>query len=733
MKRTEHILCRIPVAVVALLVFLRIPHAVAQEEAQGGLAALVKTLPEGTNFRYEGPDRADAARLWDDIWKGGAASVVALVDMIDVAGPSMDFQPRYALHGIVTHLGQSGRDADRQKLVAALASTLAEKRASTTKAIVLRELLHARGREAVAAVGTQLLDAELCEYATQALSSFGGAESASELRMALPKASGLVRRTVIRGLGEVRDAQSVPAVTEALTDPERDTRIVAADALAEIGSAASAAPLLKATEASAIMEKGLMYGACLRLVRRLTEDGKKAEAETFALQLYAAAAEPANVHVRCVALARLSQTGGEKAIETIAAACRSENSRIATVGVRSAADMAGREMAWLQSLANAKESTRARFVLEVGRNAGPATTTVLLAAMRDAAVPVRVAAIDAVKGDVDTDIVSALLPFLGDSDGNVRGTATKALRRVTNADLGSRLASAMTEAEATVKREIIGVLASRVDSDQADAVAAEIKSSDGGVRSSAIHALGVLGSAKHSTLLIEVVLGTSDGNERNAAGDALAKLARRSPERANVVSGVIAAANGAAPEGRAALIRVLGRIADGTCLDTVLKALGEDENAKDAAVRALADWPEPDALDHLKRLVKEAEKPTHRVLALRGAVRLTDHQARERAREQLVADYRELMGLAERPDDRKMVLGAVAKVEHADALEMARAALDDKDLTAEAEAACLALADKLRRNKDVREQVKAVLTRLSASANEKTAKRAKEQLEKLGK
>ena len=88
--------------------------------------------------------------------------------------------------------------------------------------------------QVAAAVGACLLEPELCEYAAQALSTCGGAKSAAALRKALPQAKGNVKASIIRGLGCVRDAGSVDALLKALGDSERETRITAGFALAEI-------------------------------------------------------------------------------------------------------------------------------------------------------------------------------------------------------------------------------------------------------------------------------------------------------------------------------------------------------------------------------------------------------------------------------------------------------------------------------------------------------------------
>ena len=659
---------RLALAALALLACMA--HASGAEPTADDVAGRLKKLSGQT------PEQR-----WRD---GGATGVKGIVDLIDATGPGADIQARLALHGLVLHLGQPGKDADRRKLVEALGAALEGERKATTKAIVIRELQHARGKEATAAIGKFLLDPDLCEYATLALTSFADTASAAELRRALPQAKGRTRATILGGLGAIRDSASAEAFRKALTDPDRDTQLVAAKALAELGDTASGAPLLKAASgADSIMQKGLMGAACLRLAQRLVEQGKPADAERFLLQLWKAPPDPANVNLRFGTLYELGRTGGEEAGKVLAEMARGDDARLVRAALRGMAGQAGRELTWLTSLADAKEPVRVMFIEEVATSASPALPAVILAGLKSPSVAIKTAALKAVRGDPGAEVIAAVVPLLGHEDKGVIAAANAGLCRIPGKGPDAALVTALTGATPQATRETFAVLAARLASEQVPAVVEGLASQESGVRQAALQALGALGMDKHLPLLIEKVTSAGSDEERKAAGNAVVALTRRSPARPKMVATLLAAQEAAKGPARAELLRDIGQFREASCLAAVTKSLDDADPVVCAtAVQALSDWPEPSAVEPLRRAIKDSRESAHRSLALRGLIRLlpAENEARikaELAKNQsltkeeaqaaykaaytaaMLADYKTAMAAAELPNERKLILQAI--------------------------------------------------------------------------
>jgi hypothetical protein len=115
-----------------------------------------------------------------------------------------------------------------------------------------------------------------------------------------------------------------------------------------------------------------------------------------------------------------------------------------------------------------------------------------------------------------------------------------------------------------------------------------------------------------------------------------------------------------------------------------------DDNVRDAAVRTLADWPDAAPADDLLRIVSGQAGRVHKVLALRGYVRMAGLSPDP------TAMYVRAMDLAQTPDDRKLVLGGLGNADSADALALVEKYLQDDALRAEAALAAVQIAGRVR-------------------------------------
>jgi hypothetical protein len=111
-----------------------------------------------------------------------------------------------------------------------------------------------------------------------------------------------------------------------------------------------------------------------------------------------------------------------------------------------------------------------------------------------------------------------------------------------------------------------------------------------------------------------------------------------------------------------------------------------------AAIRALSDWPDSGPLNDLRLVAKNSDNQVHRVLALRGFVRLIGLKS-ERTAEETIKLYREAMELAPNVQERKSVLSGLGRVRTLEALQMAYGYTKDASLSQEASAAVVDISD----------------------------------------
>jgi hypothetical protein len=135
------------------------------------------------------------------------------------------------------------------------------------------------------------------------------------------------------------------------------------------------------------------------------------------------------------------------------------------------------------------------------------------------------------------------------------------------------------------------------------------------------------------------------------------------------------------------LLAVLSRIGDVECLQAVRGELGSrDGEVRKAAVRALADWPNPEPLGDLMKVARSASDTTEQILAVRGYIKLLGVPANRGARD-TVKLLGEAMAVAKRAEEKRAVLSALVKYPCEEGLKMAEAAKSDASLRREAELA----------------------------------------------
>jgi len=168
---------------------------------------------------------------------------------------------------------------------------------------------------------------------------------------------------------------------------------------------------------------------------------------------------------------------------------------------------------------------------------------------------------------------------------------------------------------------------------------------------------------------------------------------------------------GAGIETHLVLLRVLARIGGPKALETVLAALNDsDGQISDEAVRLLSEWTTLDAISPLLTLASSTDL-SRQVLGLRGYIRLAGIEPSAEIKKEMLTTA---IGLARRPDEMKLVLGAWATLPTQQSLDILRPNLDDPAVQNEAALAIIAVASELgKQNENAKpraiEALKAVL------------------------
>lgn len=274
------------------------------QDLKAKIAAVVESLPgaynPGREDKFAGPPPDQAEKAITAVLEGGKDGVRTLLALVhDPTGLKFkNFKAEYLLHAVCVYVCSPGREAHRTMVAEVLCSQIGESNPSLwRRGCFIRELHVMAGKEAVAALGEQLLNEDLCETAAQALLAIGDG-AAAQFRTALPRVRGKSQLTIVQALGVLRDAESLGALKAAAASPKREIRMAAVWGLGNIGDASAADVVIKATGAEGREEQVQAVKACLILAEKLMAAGKKDQARRIYLYLRDTRGEPCDAYIR---------------------------------------------------------------------------------------------------------------------------------------------------------------------------------------------------------------------------------------------------------------------------------------------------------------------------------------------------------------------------------------------------------------------------------------------------
>ncbi|MGD0089955.1 MAG: HEAT repeat domain-containing protein [Planctomycetota bacterium] len=543
-------------------------------------------------------------------------------------------------------------------------------------------------RKCVPAVAKLLGDEQLAHMARTVLIGMHDSSAADALREALGKAQGKARLGIIHTIGDRGDGDSLKALGELLTSGDEAVTDAALAAIGKTGGTKAADALENAKVPDAARPPWAQ--AYLRCAGGLAASGETARAQKmFRALLEGSYPAP----VRAGAFKEIVAAEKEQAVPLI-------------VKTLSADDKIMKRAALAGVVAVPGHAATEAFARQLGTLAAEAKAT-LLGAL-------------AARGDAEglTDLVQKCA---GDENATVREAALKALGRLGNASSISALVAAAKDAgtgalatqslvtlcgegvvDGLIKQAesgdtatrvlVLGVLADRKQTEALPAARTMLKSDDAKLRQAAVKALSELGTQDDLQILCEMIL-TAKDNEGDELSRAISALGAKLSDKGKRDECVMQAFGKADVPTKVRLLAVLGAFGGGKSLQTVRGALEEQGDVHKAAVRALADWPDPAPLADLRKVAKEEQEPAARILALRGAIKMIG-QSKLKTEEKVQA-LREAMELATRPDEKRQVLSEIAKVGHLESLKIVEPCLSEESLKREALQAYESIAESL--------------------------------------
>jgi len=289
-----------------------------------------------------------------------------------------------------------------------------------------------------------------------------------------------------------------------------------------------------------------------------------------------------------------------------------------------------------------------------GDNAARVAVIDLLTSSKDETV--RVAAIEAL-GSLGSSDDFKLLLTRGSSESKAESAAArKSLVRLRGEDVTAQIVAEMNQSPAPLRVTLIEVLASRRALAAIPDLLSAAVDADPNVRAAAMTALGQLAALEHIPGLLQGVLKSEKGREREAAEKSVMFVCVRVADVDNRAAPLLAAIESLPDADRTALLPTLGRVGGSAALKVVEAAIADpDVSHHENGFRALCNWPDASVSARIIELAEKDQHADHRAMA-RGALIRVAPLPDKRSDDEKLALLKKVMSMCDREDERKLVL-----------------------------------------------------------------------------
>ena len=576
------------------------------------------------------------------------------------------------------------------KLLTILASPDAT---TASKDWVCRQLRQAGSERSVLALVPLVADKDLATVARWALQGIPSPKVDEALRDAVCQVKGALLVGVVCTIGARRDCQAVPLLAPLAGDKEPAVAEAALYALGQIGNKEALAAIQAASASDSL--KRYRFHAMLLCAERMAAEGQSTDASAVYRELYERSGD---VAVQIGALRGILTKDPDKAPPLVTTALRAEDTKLRLSTAKLVCELGGAEILnpVLSALPTFSKDVQTAILGMVNEKA---TLPAVLAAADSGEEDIRVAALGAIGRLGDESVVPLLLPIATAGGGSEQATARKSLQQLRGADVDRALVAAAQDGETAQRIEAIRTLAARNATSAILSLQELAHDAEPTVRIEAIGAVGAVAGCQSFGRMLQILAAAESAEERGAAEKASIAIAQRTRAIAQdwAAERVLDVMPDQGAVVRCSLLRVLATIRSDKSLDGLRKAIGDaDASVKDAAVRGLVNWPDAAPIEDLLELARSSESQVHKVLALRGVTRMAV-LSDERPPQQKVELLAKAMTAAARPEEKKLVLGALAEIGHPAALELALGYLSDEAFENEAAAAVVKIAKSVQK------------------------------------
>jgi len=621
-----------------------------------------------------------------DLDRGGSATVIP-VDMKAIMEWefSKERQPMAALEEALRGASKSQLRQVETELIKVLESPAAT---YAGKQYVCRLLRKIGSEQCVSALAKLLTDKKLSHMARFALQSNGSAQAGEALLDALDQVSDDLKVGVVGSLGVRGERKSAAQIGKLVSSSNAALARAAIRSLGQIGGSEGAAILVKAQVPESL--RLLQADSLLLCADSMAAESKVAEAT----EIYNGLAATGNPSMIRVAACRgMIRANPDKSATVISAMLKDSDRKVQQAAGKFISEMPAGEAvtrSMAQMLSGMESDGQIMLLGALAQRGDRAACGDVVRLVSSSNEGVRIEAIRTLGVLGGSEQVNLLAGLSTRNDETGRAAFGSLTQLTGTGVLGSLNKIVRSNSSAAQRKRIIEVIQARQETQSLPTLLVAAKDDNSDVRRSAIKALGELGTQGELSAIVDMLVVAKISSERSELQQALLRMVGRfgvlGYDRDAAGGAILAGLARAKEEAKVSIITVLPRLGGSKALAALRRELRGSSEVKKAAIRALAQWPDATPMADLLQTAQSEQDMANHVLALRGFIRLASQSADKSAGEKR-ALFTSAMDTARRTDEKKRILGALAKHAAPWSLEFAKKYQKDPALQAEATAA----------------------------------------------
>ncbi len=588
--------------------------------------------------------------------------------------------------------------------------------------------------QSVPLLASMLGDEQLSHAARIGLEAITDPSAAAALRDAVPNLEGELLVGTVNSIGARRDQEAVTVLAELLNGKQAPQVFAAAAiALGKIATPSAVQELLKALESAPEIGRTALGQGCLMAADNNLREGNLDAAVAICDRLLETSL-PAHLRLSAQRVALLAR----KPLDTdrLARLLSADSDDAFAMALIVAREFPGNDITRVltQHLAQLPVDRQALLITLLGDRGDTSALPAVLKSAESDHVSLRVSAIRALGRLGNASVVPLLLNAAGEPDEAVADAARNALvlmndpavdQQILRGAEGNRGASLVLFYDLIGRRRIV------------DGVPLLLQGADGNdlaTRLAAIRALGKTIPATQLDTLTQRLISATNPDELAAVKEALQTSCIRLADSETCARKIVACLPKTSGELRHSLYDLLGIVGGSTALEAMAKASAEsDPELQDTVTRVLGQWMSPDAAPVLLEIASQSDQEKFRIRALRGYMRIV--RQFDVPSGQRVVMCRQAMSLAERKEEKLLVLETLPRMPSAESLSIAVSQLESTEVKRQAALVTLALSDtvvnhdpaavvaameqllKLPQSTDVQKRAQAMLAQAQAKQN----------------